>query len=66
MRANGSVLTGHEIQAIHLDMTAVKEWIRRNRERIAEGCVAAVALAGVGVLGSALLHGLQNYTMAGF
>ena len=68
MRANETLVRGHEVPTVSNILNAVKGWAREHviQEKIAEGCVVAgsVALASYFLL---VLHqAMQNYAIAGF
>ena len=68
MRANGHVLTGHELPTVSSILHAVKEWASEKitQERIAEGCVVVGTSALCGYLLLVLHLAIQNRTVAGF
>ena len=68
MKANGSVMTGHETLSLHAEWERVKEWAKRTatHEKLPEVAVAAVTIVLFGVLFSALYNALHNYTVVVF
>ena len=68
MRANGTLVRGHEIPTVSNVLHAVKEWAREHvtQEKIAERCVVAGSFALVGYLLLVLHQAMQNRTIVGF
>jgi hypothetical protein len=68
MRANGTLVRGHEIPAVSNILHAAKEWAREHvtQEKVAEGCLVAGSSALVGYVLLVLHVAMQNRTIAGF
>jgi hypothetical protein len=67
MRANGTLVRGHEIPAVSKVLHAVKEWAREHvtQEEIAR-CVVAGTFALVGYIMLVLYQAMENRTLVGF
>ena len=68
MRANETLVRGHEVPTVSNVLHAVKEWARAHvtQVKIAEGCVVAGSCALCGYVLLVLHLAMQNRTRAGF
>ena len=68
MRANETLVRGHEVPTVSNILHAVKEWAREHvtQEKIAEVCVVAGSCALCGYVLLVLHLAMQNRTIAGF
>ncbi len=68
MRSDGNAIRGLEVLTPHLDIEAIREWVRSRltAERIAEAGLVAATVVLAGYLGAVLYRGVQTYSMTSF
>ncbi len=68
MRSNGNAIRRHEVFTPHLDLGAIRDWVRSRltAERIAEAGMVAATVVVVCYLGAVLYKGIQAYSITGF
>ena len=68
MRTDGQTIRGNEMVIPHVNLESVKEWARSTftKERMAEVGLVAATLVVTGYLGSALVKGIETYSISGF
>jgi hypothetical protein len=68
MRANGTLVRGHEIPTVSNILYAVNEWAKEHvtQEKIAEAALVAGTLVAGSFFVNVLHQALQNHTLVGF